>query len=784
MKHLWYVFTKDQPIVEFNEKRFEDAVALTGNKWYEYIQTFNGNDIVSYNTIVIEWVESDRLDIVRALYGVYPWQIRVRDEITHAVFRFIRPLSKKNVTTIAEQFATLLGWDYLFHTFFKQTCTYIAEEEVYTDPMLIQQYFNDKYCSDTINHSTEQYINDTVDIREISLKLPSDNLICDSFLNVAIGYGKPFYTVFKCLWFSLSAAYRFFNTHFNAGFKTDDKALVWYLNSGIIVKTAELVEHDGWLSLLTDNWYKWVTDFIIKVHYQLNRPEWEVGYIVTLTNKFWEQTDYIEWKNSANESEMIRYIQSFGNYHLNANKVNLKILHTAIATTEVPVITGFSEYGINTYKWERILILPDGIMNTNSKRFFMKDADDKYLTFGWNDAISVVGATENVDSHTMCRFSTMQEHKYEDFMGISKSIYSDLSGDIIPMMACSMAGYMAYESYIKEAPLYFVTWVSGSGKSTFAELLGSMFGVSSFLKLSSTTILPLKYLLSSGRRLPVFLSEYRASMDYKAQKDSLIRETFDNGEIQRGQRDGKVSKYRLSAQMFIEGEDIYTSGSIRTRTIIHRTSTAWRTDCKPQDIIKKNKELASSFLYSYLVWTKKEDYDKYITEWYEIFKHMWAEPRVVSNIQIMYAWCMAFAPHLKDYFIEKLKLVMKVQVQDFEQNSVTKQFLKVMGQYMGWRFARYYTDLWYVYINWNDIIEYCEKNRKQLDNSLDSYRNQLVELWFESDFFEVENKDDFNRTGKVIIDWVRIKIENTPKEFLVNGDLYREYISVIQKKWA
>jgi hypothetical protein len=44
---------------------------------------------------------------------------------------------------------------------------------------------------------------------------------------------------------------------------------------------------------------------------------------------------------------------------------------------------------------------------------------------------------------------------------------------------------------------------------------------------------------------------------------------------------------------------------------------------------------------------------------------------------------MTFAPHLKDYFIEKLKLVMKVQVQDFEQNSVTKQFLKVMGQYMG-----------------------------------------------------------------------------------------------------
>ena len=69
----------------------------------------------------------------------------------------------------------------------------------------------------------------------------------------------------------------------------------------------------------------------------------------------------------------------------------------------------------------------------------------------------------------------MVEHQFEEYLNLTKSIYSDLSGDMIPLMACSMAGYMAYESYIKEAPLYFVTGVSGSGKSTFVEILGSMF---------------------------------------------------------------------------------------------------------------------------------------------------------------------------------------------------------------------------------------------------------------------------------------------------------------------
>lgn len=781
MKYIWYIFTKDQPIVEFNQDKFESAAMKLWEKGYEYIQTFNHNDIIAYNTLVIEWFEQDRLDIVRGLYWVHPWQIRERDGEMHAIFRFLKPIQKKAISRIGECLAEMYNGNYQYHTFFSKSSKIVeTDSDCYTNPQVVTQYFDEIFYSDSVNHAAEKYVNDNISITSIQEKLPWVLLLCDEHLNIAIGYWKVFKTVYTIMSFSLNATYAFFNKHFAAGFKTDDNKQ--YLN-WVVIKTSELVEHDWWLASLDDKWwYKWVTDFIIRVYYKIKKPEWDVWYIVRLTNKYWETTDYIEWRNSANEWEMIKFVQAYGNYHCNATKAHLKAIHAAIANTEVPVIIAYSEYGINNYKWERVLILPDGIMNVESKRLFLKEQWDSYLSLGWKDAITVIGNTEHVDWKTMCRFNWMVEHQFEEYMNLTKSIYSDLSGDMIPLMACSMAGYMAYESYIKEAPLYFVTGVSGSGKSTFVEILGWMFWVTSFIKLSSTTVLPLKYLLSSGSRLPIFLSEYRANMDYKSQKEALIRETFDWWEIQRWQRDGRVNKYKLSAQLFIEGEDIYSSGSIRTRTIMHRTSSAGRImSIKPQEVIRDNKELLTSFLYSYITKTNKSDYDKYIDEWYKIFGNMWAEPRVVSNMQIMYAGCMAFAPHMKEYFIEKITQVLKYQIQDFEQNSVTRQFLKVMGQYTGSRFARYYTDLWYTYFNWNDIVEFCEKSRKILDNSLDSYRCQLVEFWFESWFFEVEWNDDFWSIWKVMIDAVRIRTEKLPNELLSNPKLYQTYRLALTK---
>ena len=295
MKYIWYIFTRDQPIVEFNQDKFESAAAKIWERGYEYIQTFNHNDIIAYNTIVIEWYEQDRIDVVRGLYWIFPWQIRERDWEYHAIFRFLVPIQKKAVTRIGECLAEMYGWNYQYHTFFQKTSTILeTDNECYTNPQAIVQYFDEVFYSDSVNHVAEKYVNENVKITELQELLPGMMLLCDEHLNIAVWYGKPFKTVFAAMSFSLNATYTFFNKHFAAWFKTDDNKQ--YLN-WVVIKTHELVEHDGWLASMDDKGnYKWVTDFIIRVHYKIKKPEWDVWYIVRLTNKYGETTDYIEWR--------------------------------------------------------------------------------------------------------------------------------------------------------------------------------------------------------------------------------------------------------------------------------------------------------------------------------------------------------------------------------------------------------------------------------------------------------------------------------------------------------
>ena len=141
------------------------------------------------------------------------------------------------------------------------------------------------------------------------------------------------------------------------------------------------------------------------------------------------------------------------------------------------------------------------------------------------------------------------------------------------MIACSMMGYLLYEP-CEEAPLYFLTGPTGTGKSTFADILAGAFGVKQLYSIGQSTPYVLKILLSSMYLLPAFMTEYRSTMSGKDLKDETLRLTFDKGNFQRGKQSGDITSYKLAAQVFLEGEDMYTSGSIRTRTIVHKTRKA------------------------------------------------------------------------------------------------------------------------------------------------------------------------------------------------------------------
>lgn len=69
----------EQSIIEFNKEEF-DVYAANREESYEYIQTFDDNNIVEYTTVVVNALSNEakaRYHDVVALYKISPQEIRI-----------------------------------------------------------------------------------------------------------------------------------------------------------------------------------------------------------------------------------------------------------------------------------------------------------------------------------------------------------------------------------------------------------------------------------------------------------------------------------------------------------------------------------------------------------------------------------------------------------------------------------------------------------------------------------------------------------------------------------
>lgn len=80
----------------------------------------------------------------------------------------------------------------------------------------------------------------------------------------------------------------------------------------------------------------------------------------------------------------------------------------------------------------------------------------------------------SIDSRNIPALGKGTEFDMDFFFSITNQIYKDDSKYILWMIACSMAGYSLFEP-TEEAPLFFLTGVTGTGKSTFADILSGAF---------------------------------------------------------------------------------------------------------------------------------------------------------------------------------------------------------------------------------------------------------------------------------------------------------------------
>lgn len=179
----------------------------------------------------------------------------------------------------------------------------------------------------------------------------------------------------------------------------------------------------------------------------------------------------------------------------------------------------------------------------------------------------------------------------------------------------------------------------------------------------------MKTACASMNRLPMFLQEYRTTMKYVDEKDGIIRLVFDEGEFSRGKPDGTTIHYSFRTQLFMEGEDISQSGSVRSRCLIITHSSLYNNGMEWVDkFIKENTDLLNAFAYSYYTSVNREEYEARIEEGYKLLRDPKVPTRILDNVVLMYAGTTAFCPDKSEEILKCCKDIMLRQIDDFKLN--------------------------------------------------------------------------------------------------------------------
>lgn len=786
MSKIWYVLSLDSAVIERDQVAFDEALQITGKTWYEYLQTIENNEIVWYYTITLVNIGPERIHTVKDLYNITPNEKRSRgeDSDTHHLFFLSQSVNTKLAHKLAENLSQLYQAKFCFHTFYSVTCTRDHLNKEAIAPRAISRLFVQRTLTDSVNEGKLRVVNEypLSDIQEILKKHDA----FDKVLNRVPWHWTVFEYVYDTFG-STTATYRFFNEHFGADFKIEEGSVSDYLRAGVAVNLSGswLVE-DKWAyyALTQKGDEKQVTDFLIRVHYKIVRVD-SISYIVSLMNQVGYEVNRIEWKNTTSEQTVADFTQRFWPFHFLGTKDHVKKIHALISSTEVPVVFWYTQYGVNEYKGNSILLLPDGVFDMTTHKYFPKDEETSIYFMWGNDGLLYTPYVANAspDVKNVVNISRIDPHSFDEYLAITDQIYADDSSWMIWMIASSMMWYMMYAPG-EEAPLFFLTWPTGTGKSTFADILALGFGVKQLYSIGQSTLYGLRVILSSMHRMPAFMTEYRSTMQYKEQKDEMLRLTFDQGNYQRWRQNGDLLSYKMSAQVFLEGEDMYSSGSIRTRTIVHKTRKSGRRDwVDVKKIIRDNGDFLSTFIGSYLMTVTKKEYMKAYEEARSVLYIPGVEPRIIDNFCTFYAGCIAFAPEHRETLVAKMKLLIQEQQADYNENGQSAQIVKIAWQYVASKYANVYLEGNYILFSWDDVTAFCIRERKKMDLTDDSNYALLIDAGFEWDMYEVRDESEWWTREPFMINGLKIHISRCPNKLFSNKKIYQLYLAYQKTLW-
>lgn len=785
----------DAAIVETNREEFTSKLEKLWVQWCEYFQKFSGSKISKYYTIVASasWEAFRyRIDQVNRMYGIFPCEIRQSGSKYHAIYQLSRPLNKTNTDKLALVIKEVLLCDIQYWTFFSNY-EKILEEKISTvsieDIERVGKYI--LWGSTTVWDS----INDS--LLDVANFVPAKSVIdifgrnedIDEDLNIIIGYGKPFAYVREILG-SLDATLKFFNEHFDTGFQMQDVTIDTYFVDGILSKSEEMIQLWGGYAIETEKGNVRITDFTIRVHYKLIRED-KTAYAISLVGKDGKKTSVFQWSNSVSEANLVEIVQSLGNYHfITPLKKYLIMIHSMIAATSVPTIYVLNRYGRNVFMWSDVMVYSNGVFDIKRKLYFPKapeasfyflDGTDWFVVqdFKWRDYdVTTIASVPSIKSTEVCSF--------DDYKNIFHDLYKDITGDFLVMACCTYMWFGLFsEENVPYNPMFCWHWVTGSGKTTFAEYIKMMLGIEwdPVVFGGGTTNFALLTMLGRMNKLPVMCSEFRAWSEDANGKEAMFRSLYDRNSIAKWNVQQTITIYELVASIFVEWEELPNDGAVRSRMIHKRLAKRFQNLNSGIDIhqvIANGRQKIDSFMHSYQMMADKDIYDECLVDGRVIFWWKGKEPRVLDNICMMYASCMAFDKSKKDYYIETLKTISLELHQDVSDNGTGMQIIKAMWLFASNRWSNIYTDerKKTVIVPWYDLVSYIKRHRIELSLNIESYRDHLVEMWFEEWIYEIETKDEFGIPEEICVDGFSIHISKCPKELFIKKEIFRLYKSL------
>ena len=775
---------KTQSIPCWSEDDLERIfLARWSRNWYVSEQTYKDNDILKYNTIIISWVEDTRVEYVREYYGIEPAEAWLTEWVWYYKFIF-DAITYRLYQDYWSTLADLYAWSYEFYRPHDAT-----DYKLYEQPRDIITRIRHiwDWIADTQWRAIRDPKNDTnidkanrLDPRQLVQELWYGDEY-DEVLKIIIWYGSNYKCATGRQW--INSAHRFFADKYNIEFASEEEAIDVVMSQWVIPASHV---YQSWSSLGyddADNKFKKLTDFIIYVHYKLLRWD-QITYIVSIIGEHW-QKHHIEWKNFTSDSQLSAYVQWLWPFHISNWQNYYKTLHQYISIASVPIVNVINKFWVNPYGKTKLITYADAVIDLETKKVY-EEFDDSNVIFldsiGWV-RIESPGwelLSETMGEKTPYLWDTSKRTTFDEMHAIMKSMFVNNSADMLMFTLCTWMWSLLYNDDI-DAPLFFVTWPSWSGKTTYAKILSSVFGIRKPLSLEGTTPFPLRMGLTFLDWLPLFMNEFRTRMSWAYEKTQIIKALFDGTPFERWRKDMTIDKSVFSAAWFIEWEELPESGATRTRLVMHCLSQKWQNkNAIPELIIRDNVEIFKRFQYSYIMGTNKEDYQKYLNEAWHTFRSRdkWSA-RIAKNMHMMYAAAMAFAPHRKEEFITVIKEILKFNEDDYARNNTGMEVIKIAWRYLQSKWAKYHIEWYSLILPWQEIAEYVQRSRTMTELAFDSYRPNLEWMGFEFWFFEVHEKDEYNPVGDVIlIDWVKVYAKDIPDEWKCNKDIYnlfREY---------